>query len=99
MLWEAGKSLFGLLRSRFAGRPAGRALEDAAGDAANPAKVDALEQQIKMAMESDSGLTAAISDVLELLPPNSLMKVTQSGDKNVSVQTVGESNKTSIRIS
>jgi len=98
-LWEAGKSFYVLLKQRFAGSPASHVLEEAAEDPANQGKIDALEQQIGMAMKSDSGLNADIIRLVESLPPRTLMTVSQTGDKNVSVQNIGQSNKTSIRTS
>jgi hypothetical protein len=99
LLWETGKSLFALFRERFAGRPAGLALEDAAGDPTNQRKADSLEQEVRTAVESDSELAGAVGELLRSLPPQTLMRIAQTGDKNVSVQNVGESNKTSIQIS
>jgi hypothetical protein len=99
MLSEAGKSIYALLKQRFAGSAADNVMEEAAADPTDQDKSVALVKQIGTAMEADGSLVSAIRDLLRSLPPQSLMKVTQSGDKNVSVQNLGASNKTSIQIS
>ena len=95
-LTDAGKSLFALLKGKFTSKAAAGALEEAAGNPASAVKARALAVQIEGAIEEDPQFAEALR---ALLRPAVVQSASQSGEKNVSTQTAGDSNVTSIKVS